>query len=862
MTVSRTEDDRCRLCESVLSETAVGASGDAFCSSGCRDVYEALGEPAGGDGADADRADRAGRDESTETGRRAGVGRGRANDETDREPPADGTDAEPSTAFFRIDGMHSALCETYLEAVAGARDGVVDVTASYVTETVRVDYDPDRTSTDELRDTLSRVGYTAYSREDAGGSEETAGGTRRSREMTGLRKRRTDDVLEVRYIVGVVFGSFLLVPYVTIFYPVHLSSFLEWEFFRRYGEVFATFDGMLFLPLFLILTGAVLYLTGMPLLRGAYVGLKLRRANAHLLATLTIVGAYAYGTLAFVLGRNDIYYDLTIVVAATVMGAVFYEATIKRRALDRLTELTVSQVDDARRLDPDGTTSEVPVEELTAGDRIVVREGERIPVDGVLAESACTVDEAVVTGESLPVSKRSGDDVVGGSVVAGGAAIVETGAETRSSIERLTETVWNVQSATHGVQRRADRLAVALVPLVVGAAVAVGAVRFALGGDATSTATAVLLTVIVASPWALALAAPVSVSANVRDAMSRGIVVFDETVFERLRGVDVVVFDKTGTLTTGEMRVLEADAPSELVRAASALEERASHPAATAIANAVDRGGDGLGRSRSDGGSVDGVSGDRDSPTIREFRSHATGAEGVVDGRRVLVGHPDLFREQGWTLDPSLESRIAEARNRGRLPVVAGRDGSADGAIVVGDEPRTEWATTVARLREAGIDVVVLTGDHAAASEFLERHADVAHVFADVPPAGKTAAIRRLAADREVAMVGDGTNDAPALAAADLGISLGGGTALAADAADLAIIEDDLVAVERAFALAAAAGRRVTQNLGLALAYNGVAIPAALLGLLNPLVTMTGLAVTGLLIVANASRPLVDEDRE
>ncbi|TYL38447.1 heavy metal translocating P-type ATPase [Natronococcus pandeyae] len=856
MSDSHAEGDRCRLCGTPLSETTVTAFGDAFCSGGCRDVYDALGEPGDGDEESAD-ADPASCDGKTRAGGRAGTDRGQGDGEIGQDRPNEEQEIEPASAFFRIDGMHSALCESYLEQVADAHDGVLDATASYVTETVRVEYDPDHTSTAELRDVLSGVGYTAYRREEA--DDETTGETHRSREMTGLRKRRADDVLELRYIVGVVFGSFLLVPYITVFYPVYLSAFLEWEFFRRYGEVFATFDGILFLPLSLTLAGAVLYLTGMPLLRGAYVGLKLRRANTHLLATLTIVAAFAYGTLAFFLERSDIYYDLTIVVAATVMGAVFYEATIKRRALDRLTELTVSQVDEACRLETDGATNDVPVEELTAGDRVLVRQGERIPVDGVLAESACTVDEAVVTGESLPVSKRPGDDVVGGSVVTAGAAVVETGTETRSSIERLTETVWNLQSATHGVQRRADRLAAALVPLVVVAALTVGAAQFAFGRDATSTAMAVLLTVIVASPWALALAAPVSVASSIRDAMARGVVVFDETVFERLRGVDVVVFDKTGTLTTGEMRVLETDAPAELVRAASALEERAAHPAATAIAKAFDRGDDSQDRVRSDGGSVDGVSGEGDSPTVREFESHATGAEAVVDGQRVLVGHPDLFREQEWRLEPSLESRIEDARSGGRLPVVVGRDGSAEGVIVVGDEPRTEWADSVTRLCEAGIDVVVLTGDHAAASEFLERHADVTHVFADVPPAGKTAAIRRLAADREVAMVGDGTNDAPALAAADLGISLGSGTALAADAADLAILEDDLAAVERAFALSAAAGRRVTQNLGLALVYNAIAIPVALLGLLNPLVTAAGLAVTVLLIVANVSRPLIED---
>jgi heavy metal translocating P-type ATPase len=837
-----TERSRCRFCGTVRSASATDKHDDRFCSAGCRDVYDTLGAPANEDG-----------DERTGS---AGSGsEERATDEADR------TADDLERAFFRIDGMHSALCEAYLESVAEGCDGVVDAAASYVTETVRVEYDPVRTSADELREALSTVGYTAYRRDEADPEDdETTGGTQRSREMTGLRKQRTEEMLEVRYIVGVVFGSFLLVPYVTVFYPVFLAAFVDWPIVQRYEDTFATFDGMLFLPLLLTLTGAVLYLTGRPLLRGAYVSLKLRRANTHLLAALTIVAAYAYGTLAFFVQRVDVYYDLTIVVAAAVMGAVFYEATIKRRALNRLTELTVSQVGKARRLEEDGTTTEVPIAELTGGDRVLVRPGERIPVDGAIVESTCTVDEAVVTGESLPVSKQSGDDAIGGSVVTAGAAVVEVGPKTRSSIERLTETVWNVQSATHGVQRRGDRLAAKLVPLVVGAAVVVGLVRFALGGDAATAARAVLLTVIVASPWALALATPVSVATSLREALARGIVVFDETVFERLRDVDVVVFDKTGTLTTGEMRVLEADAPTDLLGAAGALERRATHPAATAIAAAFDeRSGKGD-RRRSDGGSVGDVSdgAEPSTPTVDEFRSHATGVEGVVDGRRVLVGHPDLFRERDWTLESALESRIDDARERGHLPVVAGRDGAAAGLIVVGDEPRTEWAETVTCLREAGAEVVVLTGDHAAASEFLERHADVSHVFADVPPAGKTATIRRLAADRQVAMVGDGTNDAPALAAADFGIALGSGTALAADAADLAILEDDTAGVERAFALSNAAGRRVRQNLGLALVYNAVAIPATLLGLVNPLVTMTALAATALLVVANSSRPLLE----
>jgi heavy metal translocating P-type ATPase len=834
---SRSERPHCRFCETPLSTD----DDDPFCSRGCREVADALGSP------------------KTPTDA-AGL-------TADGKPRSDAPTTDPvppgiETTFFRVDGMHSALCEAYLEAVADRRDGVVEASASYVTESVRVAYNPATTSADELLDALSPLGYTAYHREGSDVDDDTDGGTHRDREISGMRRQRVEDLLEVRYIIGVVFGSFLLVPYITVFYPVHLASLIEWSLGAQYASAFETFDGLLILPLFLTVTGIVLYLTGMPLLRGAYVSLRLRRANAHLLAALTIVVAYGYGTLAFVLGRVDIYYDLTIVVAATVMAAVFFESTIKRGALARLTELTASQVGAARRLEPDGTTAEVPVEELCDDDRVLVRQGERVPVDGVLAEGECAIDEAVVTGESLPVSKRPGDEVIGGSVVAGGAAVVEPRTALRRSIDRLTETVWDLQSATHGVQRRADRLAGRLLPLVVGAALTVGAVRYGLGAGASDAVQAALLTLLVASPWAIALAAPVSVATSVRDAMERGIIVFDESVFERLRGVDVVVFDKTGTLTTGEMCVLDADASSDLLRAASALERRATHPAATAIAAAFETPGDwrfsgsrSLSDARSDGGvSTEGTA------TVEAFESHATGVEGLVDGRRVLVGHPDLFEERGCALDAELEGRVVEARERGRLPVVVGREGRETGLVVVGDEARTGWTETASRLGEAGLDVVVLTGDHPAAAEFLDAHPAVSHVFPDVSPTGKTATIRRLAADRQVAMVGDGTNDAPALAAADIGISLGGGTALAADAADLAILDDEIGAVERAFALSSTADDRVTQNLALAFVYNAVAIPAALLGLLTPLTAMVGLFLTVALVVGNASRPLLDRD--
>ncbi|MCQ4334225.1 cation-translocating P-type ATPase [Natronomonas sp. F2-12] len=756
--------------------------------------------------------------------------------------------------------MYSATCEAYLESLAEQQEGVSSAEASYVTETIRVEHDPGDISKESLRDTLSTLGYTAYLREDASSDVgETGGTTRRAREMGGIRKRRDDQLLGMRYSVGFLFGAFLLVPYVAILYPAHLASIFDWQALEIFEDAFRldSQGAFVFLRLYFVMTGIILVFTGLPVLRGAYLSLKMRRPNTDLLVAITAISAYAYSTAAVVLGRNDIFFDLAIVVTAAVTAMVFYESSIKQRALDRLTELTISQVERTRTYDSDGGTQEVRVEALNSGDVVLVRQGERVPVDGELIEDSCTVDEAIVTGESLPVMKRAGDEVIGGSIVTDGAALVRVGPDVTSSIDRITTAVWDLQSATHGVQRHADQLASYAVFVVVGAALAIGgtgAIAFGMGvPDAVLLALLVLLT---GSPWALGLATPLSVAKCLESALRRGIIIFDETVFERLRNVDIVVFDKTGTLTTGEMNVIEADAPTELLDAVAALEQRASHPAANAITTAF-ADGNTANQDLDEPASASNTNDTDHTGKISEFTNHRSGIEGVIDGTSYLVGNLDLFAEHGWTVDDDIRSRVADARGFGQLPVVIGRDGTAEGLIIVGDEPRDGWDETISRLGARDTDIVVLTGDDEEATDFFKQHKDVTHVFATVPPEGKTATIHRLKSDGQVAMVGDGTNDAPALAAADLGISLGSGTALAADAADIAIVDNDIRSVETAFDLAGAARRRVKQNNILAFSYNGIALFVLAVGFFNPLSAVFAVIVGGGLVAVNTQRKLL-----
>jgi len=814
------ESPTCTLCDLPVSRSRVdNERGEAFCCPGCRDVHARLDDVEGVDEGDV---------------------RGTLDD--DAEQSDGGPPAGHDRAFLRVTGMHCTTCEAFIESVAARTDGIDGAEASYVTDTVRVAYDPDELTEEGVAAALSTTGYTATRRADASAVE-----------------RAEEDTLW-RLAAGVLMGMMVMLPYLLLLYPLHFSVLYEpWmrEMLREMLTGRAAQYPFLFVAFFAAL---VLLYTGGPILRGAYVSLRTGAPNMDLLVALAAVSAYAYSTVAVLFGRLDIYYDITVVIVLVVTAGRYYESTLKRRATERLSELATTQVDDARLYGDDGTTTEVSVAGLTDGDRVLVRAGERIPVDGVVDDGECTVDEGIVSGESMPVVKREGDAVVGGSVLRSGASVVEVTDGGRSSIDRLVDLVYDIQSANHGVQKLVDRLAAVFVPLVVTVAVLAGGAYLLLGAS-VSAATLVTLTVLLVScPCALGLATPMAVASGIRTALNRGIVVFDETVFERFRGVDVVVFDKTGTLTTGELDVHSVDAPEDLLGQAVALERRVSHPAADAIVRSLEATG-----AVTDGGTRTASTDDRPTESepgtrVTEFESHATGVEGRVDGAHLLVGHPSLFEGREWSIPERLRERATAAREVGRLPVLLGRDGTASGLVVLGDEPREGWETTVEALHDRGMEVVVLTGDDSEATATFREHPHVDDVFAGVPPEAKAETVRRLGDGRAVAMVGDGTNDAPALASADLGVALGSGTALAVDAADVAIVDDDVRSLATAFDLSAAAGSRVTRNVGWALTYNAVAIPLALLGLLNPLFAAVAMASSSLLVVTNSSRPLLGSD--
>ena len=770
-------------------------------------------------------------------------------DDLDERRPdaAPGDEFDGETTFLHVDGMHCATCESFLEMTAGEQEGVAAAEASYATDTIRVDYDPDAVSADELHDRLSVAGYSASDRADPDADE--------------------DDAV-VRFLIGGgFFGMMAMLWYVVFLYPTYFG----YEPFLDLGGVSGTY---LFAQIW-VFASVVLFYTGYPILRGAYVSLRARQPNMDLLVSLAAASSYAYSTLALLVGRTDLYFDVTIAVILVVTAGNHYESIIKRRATGMLADLTTTE-DRTVRTEAGET---VAADAVDPGDRLLVRPGERVPFDGTVAEGTAAVDEALVTGESLPATKREGDAVRGGTVVTDSPVVVEVGEDAASTLDTLVRLLWEIQSSRSGVQRLVDRLATVFVPLVVAVAAVGAAATLALGSAPIDAALVGLTTLIVSCPCALGLATPLAVAAGIRDAAERGIVVVSDAVFESAAEVDTVVLDKTGTLTDGEMRLLDATASEgtavERVRKRAAAVERASvHPVAEAIVSGVlgDSEGRTVERPATDGGAAtaadsaaDGVGETDDAPapsvpSATDVDVFDRGVAGRVDGDEVVVGHPDLFDERGWPVSDRLREAGAAARDRGNVPVYVGWDGGVRGVLTVGDEVRDGWEAVVADLDADGRRVVVLTGDAPAAARRFADHPAIDEVFAEVPPEAKAETVRRLGADGSVAMVGDGSNDAPALAAADLGVSIASGTDLAADAADAVLLEDRLSAVPELFAVTRGTNRRLKQNLGWAFVYNAVAIPLALSGVLNPLLAALAMASSSLLVVTNSARAVFDPD--
>jgi len=777
--------------------------------------------------------------------------------------PAPSSPPEAVRVDLRISGMTCAACQARVQKSLATVPGVLDANVNLMTAEASVTYDPARSDPDALVARIRDTGYgAALPRPGADGLAEQD--AERARELRDLGAKAA--VALAAGLVAMIASMPLMAAHAHLGLGAPTDPLMRWSMRVLDPSLSRAFPWLYDLPPRAIAWGLAALTTGVMAWAGRHFYVRAWAAFRHHSAdmnTLVAVGtgaAYVLSLAAtvapgFFIARGvapDVYYEAVVLIVALVLVGNALEARAKRetsaalRKLGQLQPATARIVRGAEELD-------VPVEQVKAGDLVVVRPGERIPVDGELVSGASAVDESMLTGEPLPVSKRAGDRVIGATLNGTGAFRYRATAVGEGSVlAGIVRLMREAQGSRAPIQKLADRISGIFVPVVLSLSIATFVVWFVAtdSAPAVRALVAAVAVLVIACPCAMGLAVPTAVMVASGKGAELGVLIKGGEALERAHAIQTVVLDKTGTITAGKPAVTEvvlapgAPAPEERLLALVAAVERASeHPLAAAIvAHAADRRAPAL--------------------DVADFASETgRGARGRVDGRSVLVGNRALLAAASVSTAP-LEDRAAELAGRGRTVVFAAVDGALAGLLAVSDPLRPTSRDAVARLRRMGLEVVMLTGDAQPTAEAVAREAGIERVVAGVLPAGKVAEVSRLQAEgKVVAMVGDGINDAPALARADVGVAMGSGTDVAVEASDVTLMRADLGAVADAIALSRRTMRTMRQNLFWAFAYNVVGIPVAAgvlypaLGLLlSPVLASAAMAMSSVSVVTNSLR--------
>lgn len=738
-------------------------------------------------------------------------------------------DTSANQVDLSITGMSCNACAMTIEKGLNRLDGV-EATVNFATESARVTFDASQTDTLNLVSVVESLGYGARPLAET------------TPDMLDAEVRERVAMLKTRLTASIVLG----VPVVL----VSMFAVLQFANWQWYAMAFSA---------------PVVTWGAWPFHRAALMNARHRATTMDTLISLGIVAAVAWSVWALVwgdvtahsemtgmigmTGGVHVYFEVAVAVTIFLLAGRYFEARAKRRAGDALRALLALGARTATIL-RDGDEVTIDAVLIQVGDMIVVRPGEIIAADGVVMEGASSIDASTLTGESVPVDVQVGSKVTGTTVNLTGRLVVRArrvGAD--STFAQITKLVRDAQSTKAPVQRLADRVSSVFVPTVILLSLATFVAWYLMGDDIERLADAfeaAVSVLIIACPCALGLATPTALMVGSGRAAQMGIVIKGVDVLQSTRRIDTVVFDKTGTITTGVMQLIDVVVAADATRAevlgfAGALEFASEHPVAKAIASAA----------RAELGQL---------ASVQQFESIAgQGTVGVVDGHRVMVGGEQLLNARTVIISNPLREALKVARDSGNTAVLVAYDGMAKAVCVVADKPKTNSAAAIASLRELGLRPVLLTGDNLATAlavaEQVGIETDDQHVIAGVLPAEKV----RVVADLQergyaVAMVGDGVNDAAALAQSDVGIAMGTGTDVAMSASDLTIVSGDLRLVTDAILLSRATLRTISANVFWAFAYNAAAIPLAALGLMNPMWAGLAMALSSVFVVSNSLR--------